>query len=80
MECMRLIEHLKGAIVSDNSTILVNAALCEGLSDQACLEMNESFNRQARKLNKVYQSTGYLKVLVLCVRFSKPRQSFVADN
>ena len=61
---------LKGAIVSGNSTVLVNAALCEGLSDAACLEMNESFNRQARKLNKVYQSTGYLKVLVLCVRFS----------
>ena len=61
---------LKGAIVSGNSTLLVNAALCEGLSEEACLEMNEGFNRQARKLNKVVQRTGYLKVLVLCVRFS----------
>jgi hypothetical protein len=51
--------------------LLVNAALCEGLSDDACLELNDEFHRQTRKLNTVYQTSGgYLKVLVLCVRFS----------
>jgi M6 family metalloprotease-like protein len=50
--------------------LLVNAALCEGLSDDACLELNDEFHRQTRKLNTGYTWGGYLKGLVLCVWFS----------
>jgi M6 family metalloprotease-like protein len=62
--------ELKGSFNWNNETILVNAALCQDLSHDECFKLNESFNRKARKLNKVYQTNGRLKVLVLCVRFS----------
>jgi len=62
---------LKGAHDSTGKTsLLVNAALCSGMTEKECLHMNEEFHRQARKLKKIYQTTGYLKVLVICVRFS----------
>jgi M6 family metalloprotease-like protein len=49
---------------------LVNAALCDGMSEEECLDLDREFEEQARKLRRIYQTTGYLKVLVICVRFT----------
>lgn len=34
------------------------------------MELDREFEEQARQLRRIYQTTGYLKVLVVCVRFS----------
>ena len=52
------------------TTQLVNAELCRGLTEVECMQLDRNFQRQARKLREIYQTTGYLKVLVICVRFS----------
>jgi M6 family metalloprotease-like protein len=40
------------------------------MSEAECAELNREFEEQARKLRLIYQTTGYLKVMVLLMRFS----------
>lgn len=61
---------LKGPSNEQPATRLVNAALCKGMTADECSDLDRQFEEQARKLRLIYQTTGYLKVLVLLMRFS----------
>jgi hypothetical protein len=67
-EIHRSLKH--GSSYYNDAPRLVNAALCSGLTEAECFELNQEFEEQARKLRLIYQTTGYLKVLVLLMRFS----------
>lgn len=63
-------------MLKDNTTIpelelnKLAPELCHGLSREDCLKLDDSFTNYTRRTRNLIQTTGAVKTLVLCVRFT----------